>query len=102
MKDIYSVIRRPIITEKSNIQKEIESEQDSIKVTFEVTRQANKIEIKDAVQRLFDRKVVDVNIMNYRGKKKRVGKIVGRKSDWKKAVVTLKPGEKPIEFFEGV
>ena len=96
MKDIYGVIRRPVVTEKSNIQKE-----ESNKVTFEVDRKANKIEIKNAVQGLFNVKVVDVNIMNFRGKKKRVGRVMGRKSDWKKAVVTLKPGDK-IEFFEGV
>jgi large subunit ribosomal protein L23 len=96
MKDIYGVIRKPIVTEKSNIQKE-----DSNKVTFEVDRKANRIEIRNAVQKLFNVKVVDVNVMNFRGKKKRVGRVIGRKSDWKKAVVTLKPGDK-VEFFEGV
>jgi large subunit ribosomal protein L23 len=96
MKDFYGVIRQPVVTEKSNIQKE-----ESNKVTFEVARQANKIEVKNAVQRLFNVKVVNVNIMNFRGKQKRVGRVTGRKSDWKKAVVTLKPGDK-IEFFEGV
>ena len=96
MKDIYGVVRRPIVTEKSTIQKE-----DSNKVTFEVDRKSNKIEIRNAVQRLYNVKVVDVGIMNFRGKKKRVGRVIGRKSDWKKAVVTLKPGDK-IEFFEGV
>lgn len=96
MKDIYGVIRKPIVTEKSNIQKE-----DSNKVTFEVDRKANRIEIRNAVQKLFNVKVVDVNVMNFRGKKKRVGRVIGRRSDWKKAVVTLKPGDK-VEFFEGV
>lgn len=96
MKEIYGCIRRSVITEKSNLQKET-----SNKVTFEVDRRANKIEIKQAVQRLFNVKVVDVNIMNFEGKKKRLGRITGKKSDWKKAVVTLKQGEK-IEFFEGV
>ena len=96
MKDIYGVIRRPIITEKSTVQKE-----DSNQVTFEVDRRANRIEIRNAVQKLFNVKVVSVNIMNFNGKKKRVGRAMGKKSDWKKAVVTLKPGDK-IEFFEGV
>ena len=96
MKDMYGVIRRPVVTEKSSIQKE-----DSSKVTFEVDRRANKIEIKNAVQRLFNVKVVDVNIMNFNGKKKRLGRSIGRRPDWKKAVVTLKQGE-IIEFFEGV
>ncbi|MEI6125477.1 MAG: 50S ribosomal protein L23 [Pseudomonadota bacterium] len=96
MKDMYGCIRKTVITEKSNIQKEV-----SNKVTFEVDRRANKIEIKNAVQKLFNVKVVHVNIMNFEGKSKRVGRIIGKKSDWKKAVVTLNQGEK-IEFFEGV
>ena len=96
MKDIYRIIRRPIVTEKSNIQKE-----EYNKVTFEVDMNANKVEIANAVQRLFNVKVEEVNLMTFKGKKKRVGRILGRKSDWKKAVVTLKTGDK-IEFFEGV
>lgn len=96
MKDMYGCIRKSVITEKSNIQKEI-----SNKVTFEVDRRANKIEIKNAVQRLFNVKVLHVNVMNFEGKNKRVGRKIGKKTDWKKAVVTLKQGEK-IEFFEGV
>ncbi len=96
MKDMYEVIRKPIVTEKSSIQKE-----ESSKVTFEVDRRANKIEIKNAVQKLFNVKVLNVNVMNFDGKKKRLGRNIGSKSDWKKAVVTLKQGDK-IEFFEGV
>jgi len=96
MKDIYGCIRRSVITEKSNLQKETAN-----KIVFEVDRRANKIEIKKAVQQLFNVKVVDVNVMNFQGKKKRVGRVIGKKSDWKKAVVTLKQGEK-IELFEGV
>ncbi len=96
MKNIYGIIRRPIVTEKGNIQKDEEN-----KVTFEVDRNVNKVEIKYAVQRLFNVKVCAVNTMRMTGKKKRVGRIVGKKSDWKKAVVTLKQGDK-IEFFEGV
>jgi len=96
MKDVYGIIRRPIVTEKSNLQKE-----EANKVTFEVDRRANKIEIKQAVQGLFNVKVLDVGVMNYGGKRKRLGRFTGRTSDWKKAVVTLRPGDK-IEFFEGV
>jgi len=96
MKDVYGIIRKPIVTEKSNLQKE-----ESNKVTFEVDRRANKIEIKQAVQGLFNVKVLDVSVMNYGGKRKRLGRFTGRTSDWKKAVVTLRPGDK-IEFFEGV
>lgn len=95
-KDIYGIIRRPIVTEKSNIQKE-----ESNKVTFEVARDANKIEIKQTVQQLFNVTPLDVHIMRFKGKRKRVGRVLGRKSDWKKAVVTLKQGDK-IEFYEGV
>jgi large subunit ribosomal protein L23 len=96
MKDIFGIIRRPIVTEKSTLQREAINA-----VTFEVDRRANKIEIKDAVQRLFNVTVTDVRVMNFTGKAKRVGKTVGKKSDWKKAVVALKDGDS-IEFFEGV
>ncbi|MFC1591513.1 50S ribosomal protein L23 [Thermodesulfobacteriota bacterium] len=96
MKDVYGVIRKPIVTEKSSLLKE-----EANKVVFEVDRRANKIEIKYAVQRLFNVSVLDVRVMNYNGKKKRLGRTIGRKSDWKKAVVTLKQGDN-IEFFEGV
>jgi large subunit ribosomal protein L23 len=96
MKDIYGIIRRPIVTEKSTLQRET-----AHAVTFEVDRRANKIEIRDAVQRLFNVTVTDVRVMNFLGKAKRVGRHVGKKSDWKKAVVVLKAGDS-IEFFEGV
>lgn len=96
MKDVYGIIRRPIVTEKSTLARE-----QTNAVTFEVDRRANKIEIKDAVQRLFNVTVTDVRVMNFYGKAKRVGRHVGKKSDWKKAVVVLKAGDS-IEFFEGV
>jgi len=96
MKDIYGIIRRPVVTEKSTLARE-----QTNSVTFEVDRRANKIEIKDAVQRLFNVTVTDVRVMNFLGKAKRVGRHVGKKSDWKKAVVVLKAGDS-IEFFEGV
>ena len=96
MKDMYGIIRRPIVTEKSTIQRE-----ESNAVTFEVDRRANKIEIKEAVQRLFNVTVTDVRVMNFSGKAKRVGRHIGKKSDWKKALVVLKDGDS-IEFFEGV
>jgi large subunit ribosomal protein L23 len=84
------------VTEKSNLIKD-----ETNKVVFEVERTANKVEIKEAVQRLFNVTVEDVNVMNFQGKRKRVGRMFGRKQDWKKAVITLKKGDK-IEFFEGV
>ena len=96
MKNLYAAIKRPLITEKSNIHKE-----DQNQLFFEVDKRANKIEIKNAVEKLFKVKVIKVNTLNVTGKVKRVGKSRGKRPDWKKAVVTLKEGEH-IEFFEGV
>jgi large subunit ribosomal protein L23 len=96
MKDIYRVIVRPIITEKSTLQRETNN-----KVTFEVNPSANKKEIKEAIERIFKVTVLDVRTMRRQGKPKRVGRNVGRTRDWKKAIATLKPGDH-IEFFEGV
>lgn len=96
MKNLYAVIRRPIITEKGNIQKE-----ESNKVTFEVHPDANKQEIKAAVEKIFKVRVLSVRSMNQRGKIKRVGRFLGKRRNWKKAIVTLGP-EDQIEFFEGV
>ena len=96
MSDLRHVIRRPIITEKSTIERELENV-----VTFEVSRDANKIEIKRAVESLFDVKVVDVRTSRVKGKTVRRGRFVGKKADWKKARVRLGEGE-TIEFFEGV
>jgi large subunit ribosomal protein L23 len=96
MKNLYAVIRRPIITEKGNLQKEA-----SRKVTFEVHPDANKQEIKAAVEKAFKVRVVSVRSLNQLGKMKRVGRFQGRRRNWKKAIVTLGPNDK-IEFFEGV
>ncbi|HIC85400.1 MAG TPA: 50S ribosomal protein L23 [Desulfobacterales bacterium] len=94
--DIYQVIREPHITEKSNIQKEAYNQ-----VTFKVHKDANKIEIRRAVEELLKVKVVDVKVMNVRGKRRRMGRNIGKRPDWKKAIVKLAPGEN-IEFFEGM
>jgi len=94
--DIYQVIKEPHITEKANIQKE-----GTNQITFKVHKKANKVEIRQAVETFFKTKVLDVRTMNVRGKRRRMGKTVGKKSDWKKAVVRLAPGEN-IEFFEGM
>jgi len=96
MKEIYGCIRRPIVTEKSNLIKDAAN-----KVVFEVDKHAHKVEIKYAVQQLFNVTVQEVNVMNFLGKSKRTGRIIGKKQDWKKAIVTLKKGDK-IEFFESV
>jgi large subunit ribosomal protein L23 len=94
--DRYRIIKRAHLTEKSTIAKD-----EANKYVFEVDRKANKIEIGDAVEKLFKVKVVNVHVLNMTGKKKRLGRIVGRKQDWKKAIVTLAPGNS-IELYEGV
>jgi len=93
--EIYQVIKRPLVTEKTTLAKEAN------KYHFEVDRRANKIEIGQAVEKLFKVKVLNVRTMNMAGKKKRVGRVLGRKRDWKKAIVTLAPGSS-IEIFQKV
>jgi large subunit ribosomal protein L23 len=95
MKDTQRVIRRPMVTEKSTRQKE-----ESRQYVFEVHRDANKIEIQSAVERLFKVKVLQVRTSNVLGKVKRLGRKYGKRPDWKKAIVTLKEGDR-IDFFEG-
>jgi large subunit ribosomal protein L23 len=91
------VLKSPVITEKSTMLKE-----SMQTLAFKVMRDANKIEIKDAVENIFKVKVASVRTANFHGKKKRQGKYVGYRSDWKKAYVTLKKGEKMIEFSEAL
>jgi large subunit ribosomal protein L23 len=91
------VIRRPLITEKSSVQRE-----DKNIVAFEVHRDANKIEVKRAVEAQFKVKVAEVRISRMHGKMRRQGRFVGKRPDWKKAYVRLAEGEKQIEFFEGM
>ena len=91
----YDLIKRPIITEKTNTQKDAHNQ-----VTFEVDPRSNRIEIQRAVEKIFNVKVSDIRTMHVRGKIKRRGRILGKRRNWKKAVVTLMPGER-IEFFEG-
>lgn len=93
---IHDIIRRPVITEKTGIQKE-----DFNQVTFEVDRGANRLEVKRAVETVFKVRVDSVKTMHVKGKIKRRGRIEGKRRDWKKAVVKLMPGER-IDFFEGV
>jgi large subunit ribosomal protein L23 len=91
----YDIVVRPIITEKSSLLKDSGNQ-----YVFEVQRDANKIEIRKAVEKLFKVKVVSVHISNIEGKKKRVGRFAGKKPDWKKAIVKLNPKDK-ITIFEG-
>ena len=93
---LEAVIRRPLITEKTTVMRE-----DGRTVVFEVARDANKIEIKRAIEKLLGAKVAEVRTALAHGKMKRQGKFQGRRSDWKKAYVTLREGEKMPDFLEG-
>lgn len=96
MKDPRDIIVRPVITEKTMQLLE------ENKYTFVVAREANKIEIKRALEKIFNVKVKAVNTANFKGKKKRLGRFpYGYKPRWKKAIVTLAEGSKSIELFEG-
>jgi large subunit ribosomal protein L23 len=94
--DSYQVLKRPLVTEKGTKQKE-----QSNQIAFEVDRRANKILVRNAVENIFKVKVLGVRVINVKGKERRIGRNVGKKPDWKKAIVRIAPGE-TIEFFEGV
>lgn len=91
----YDIVVRPIVTEKSSLLKE-----SANRYAFEVQRDANKIEIRKAVEKLFKVKVLSVSVVKVMGKKKRVGRFSGKQPDWKKAYVKLSPKDK-ITIFEG-
>ena len=93
MKNLHDVIRAPLISEKGTLLTETANQ-----VLFKVRPDANKIEVKQAVETIFKVKVVQVRMARYLGKMRRIGKSMGRRSDWKKAYVTLKEGDK-IDFF---
>lgn len=95
MKANREIIVRPIITEKISMLQEMEN-----KVAFVVAKDANKIEIRKAIEERFDVKVKKVATMNMSGKMKRMGRFQGRRASWKKAIVTLQDGFS-IDFFEG-
>jgi large subunit ribosomal protein L23 len=92
---LYEVLRRPLITEKNTALQALN------KYAFEIADGANKMMIKDAVEKAFKVKVTGVNVVTMQGKTKRMGRRIVRSSPWKKAIVTLQPGDK-IEYFEGV
>ncbi len=92
----YEIIRRPLITEKTSIQKEVSNQ-----LSFEVDRRANRVEIKKAIESIFKVNVASVRTMHVKGKTKQRGRITGKRKNWKKAIVKLMPGEH-IDFFEGV
>lgn len=92
----FDIIIRPVITEKTM------ADMEEDKYTFEVAKKSNKSEIKKAIEEIFSVKVEKVNTMNMTGKVKRQGMNVGKRPDWKKAIVTLAPGSEPIEFFDSM
>ncbi len=94
--DPYRIIKRPLITEKG-----MRCSEENNTVVFEVDRRANKLQIKQAVEALFQVKVLRVNTVNVQGKKRRLRVREGKRPDWKKAYVTLREGDR-ITFFEGV
>ena len=109
MRTPHTIIKRPLLTEKSTRLRETgghdvafgEDEEYAPKIAFEVAKDANKIEIRRAVEKLFNVQVTSVRTQIVRGKKKRVGRYIGRRPSRKKAIVTLQVGQ-TIEFFEGV
>jgi len=95
--NIYKVLKRPILTEKTDYQR------DDNQYVFEVAREANKHQIKEAVELIFDVQVASVNTMIMKPKRRQMGrKSVQTRPAWKRAVVTLAPGERIQEFFEGI
>ena len=96
MKSVYDIVKRPIVTERS-----MEGAADH-KYVFEVDRGSNKIEIRQAIEQIFGVKVKCVNTMSLKGKVKRMGVHIGKRNDWKKAIVTLTEDSKGIEFFESM
>lgn len=95
MKSQFNLISRPYITEKVLFMKE-----EGNKVVFKIHKDTNKIELKNAIESIFNVTVENINTLTVKGKKKRLGRHEGRRSDWKKAIVTLKEGD-TIEYFEG-
>jgi large subunit ribosomal protein L23 len=101
MRTVWDIIKSPVITEKALIAKE-ESQDSRQLLTFRVDRRATKPEIKSAVETIFQVQVDQVRTINYMGKTARRGRYEGRKPSWKKAYVTLKPGEKPVDYGEAI
>jgi large subunit ribosomal protein L23 len=97
MRRAHEIIVAPLITEKTTLLKE-----KGPVLVFKVDRRANKVQIRQAVEALFKVKVAQVRTQNVSGKSKRVGRFEGKRPDWKKAYVTLRAGQKPVEYFEAV
>lgn len=101
MRTVWDIIKSPVITEKALVAKEASHDKRQL-LTFRVDRHATKPEIKSAVETIFLVKVDQVRTINYLGKTARRGRFEGRKPAWKKAYVTLKPGEKAVDYGEAI
>lgn len=95
MKDPHTIVIKPLITEKTTDIKERVGT-----ICFEVAAGVNKVEIRNAVEKIYKVKVQSVRVANVQGKKRRLGRYLGHRPDWRKAFVTLREGEKSIEYFE--
>ena len=102
--NVWDVLKSPVITEKSVLLKEITSDDDEEGqvLTFKINRKAGKDDVRRAVEEIFGVKVARVRTMNYKGKMKRQGRYEGRRAAWKKAYVTLKPGEPHVDYAEAI
>jgi len=101
MRTVWDIIKSPVITEKALAAKE-ETQDTRQLLTFRVDRRATKPQIKSAVETIFQVKVDHIQTINYMGKMARRGRFEGRKPSWKKAYVTLKQGEKPVDYGEAI
>jgi large subunit ribosomal protein L23 len=107
MNNVWEILKSPVVTEKSVILREDSTEENTDRkagqvLTFRVDRRATKPEIKSAVETIFQVKVDHVRTINFMGKMARRGRFEGRKPSWKKAYVTLKQGEKPVDYGEAI
>ncbi len=104
---VWDILKSPVVTEKSVILKEDSTDEDSGRkvgqvLTFKVDKKATKIDIKGAVEEIFNVKVAAVRTLQYDGKMKRRGRIEGRRASWKKAYVTLRKGEPMVDYAEAI
>ena len=101
---VWDVLKTPVVTEKSVLLKEASSEDETIGqvLTFRVNRKADKLEIRKAIEEIFNVKVARVRTVNYEGKMKKRGRYEGRRASWKKAYVTLKKGEPHVDYAEAI
>ena len=106
-KNVWDILKSPVVTEKSVILKEESTDEDAVRnfgqvLTFKVDKKATKIDIKGAVEEIFNVKVAAVRTIQYDGKMKRRGRIEGRRAAWKKAYVTLRKGEPMVDYAEAI